>query len=194
MRRRAFLRWWPRRTRQRVVAIVLPVSLLALTALLVVLLVPITGDGDESPGGPGAALVLPAVFHHQNPDMLTQARVLRVIDGDTIDVLLNGEVERVRFYGVDTPERNQPCYDEATQRNRELAGKEVFLMADARERDQHGRLLRYAFTSDGVLVDAFLVAEGYGIAWRDDGAYRDALVELEAETRQLDIGCLWGVD
>lgn len=194
MSRRRFRRWWPRRTRQRVITVALPVTLLALTAVLITLLVPITGDGNDSTGAPAAAPTLGAVFRRQDPGSLTRARVLRVVDGDTIDVVLDGQVERVRYFGVDTPERNQRCYDEARRRNRELVDEEVFLMADVRERDQNGRLLRYVFTSQGMLVDAFLVAEGYGVAWREDGVYRDALVDLEAETRKLDIGCLWGAD
>jgi micrococcal nuclease len=177
-----------------VVTVALPASLLALTVLLNVLLVPITGDGDRPPAPPGATVTLPAIFRQIDPDTLTRARVVRVIDGDTIDVVLGGEVERVRYYGVDTPEENQRCYDEARRRNRDLVvvGEDVLLLADARERDQYGRLLRYVFTSAGVLVDASLVAGGFGVAWREDGTYRDALVDLETETRELDIGCLWG--
>ncbi|MDG2091568.1 MAG: hypothetical protein P8J61_10835 [Gammaproteobacteria bacterium] len=38
------------------------------------------------------------------------AQVRRVIDGDTIDVFLNGEVQRVRYIGMNTPERDEPCY------------------------------------------------------------------------------------
>lgn len=191
MRRRAFLRWWPRRTRQRVVAVVLPASLVVLTVVLIVLLAPITGDG-ESPEPAPAALPLPAMFRNVDTDAMTPARVLAVIDGDTIDVTIDGDFERVRYFGVDTPERGQPCYQEARQRNLGLVDKEVYLMADVRERDDNGRLLRYVFSSDGVLVDASLIADGLGIAWRKDGTLRDALVDLEAETRELDIGCLWG--
>lgn len=195
MTRRPFLRWWPRRTRQRVVTVALPVTLLVLTALLVVLLAPIIGDDDPSDGHPSATVTMPAIFWHQAPDEeLAEARVVHVIDGDTIDVLLDGTVERVRYYGVDAPERGKRCYDEATRRNRELVDTEVFLMPDARDRDDGGRLLRYVFSSAGLMVDASLVAEGLGVAWREDGAFRDELVDLEAETRRHDVGCLWGTD
>ena len=172
----------------------LPVTLLVLTALLILLLAPITGDDDPPASGPAATVTMPAIFWHQVPDELAEARVLRVIDGDTIDVVLSGDVERVRYYGVDAPERNKRCYDEATRRNRDLVGEEVFLRPDARDRDEGGRLLRYVFSRGGLMVDASLVAGGFGVAWREDGAYRDALVDLEVETRRLDVGCLWGKD
>lgn len=119
------------------------------------------------------------------------ARVVGVVDGDTIDVLLNGSRVRVRYFGVNTPERGQRCYAEATQRNRALVGETVYLLPDARETDQYGRLLRYAFTPAGVMVDATLVAEGYGWAWTRDGAYRQQIMGLEAQARQDRTGCLW---
>ncbi len=191
MRRRASLRWWPRQTRQRVVAVVLPASLVVLTIVLIVLLAPITGDGESSQPAP-AALPLPAMFRNVDTHAMTPARVLAVIDGDTIDVTIDGNFERVRYFGVDTPERGQACYQEARQRNLALVDEEVYLLADVRDRDANGRLLRYVFTSNGLLVDASLIADGLGIAWRKDGALRDALVDLEAKTREADVGCLWG--
>ena len=48
--------------------------------------------------------------------------VLRVIDGDTFATSGN---QSVRLFGVDTPERGEECYREATNRLRELAGGEV---------------------------------------------------------------------
>src|SRR3990170_7157966 len=63
-----------------------------------------------------------------------EAQVIRVIDGDTIEVLLEGEAHRVRYVGIDTPETVDPrrpvgCYGrEASRRNRELVeGKTVAL-------------------------------------------------------------------
>ena len=47
-------------------------------------------------------------------------KVLRVIDGDTIDVALNGERHRVRYIGINAPERDEPCFDEATEANIDL--------------------------------------------------------------------------
>lgn len=124
--------------------------------------------------------------------LLIEAEVLDVIDGDTIDVRVGGQEERVRYYGVDTPERGDRCHDEAAARNEELAGARVLLLPDARERDRYDRLLRYVFTEEGESIDARLIAEGLGYAWREDGAYRDTLVALEGEARAREVGCLWG--
>jgi micrococcal nuclease len=122
---------------------------------------------------------------------LTSASVVRIIDGDTLDVLLAGEAERVRIFGIDTAERGEACFSEASARLRALAGAEIRVLADERNRDRSGRLLRYVFTADGLSVDALLISEGLAYAWTDDGAMRDQLVQLEAEARAAHRGCLW---
>ena len=140
-------------------------------------------DSDAVPI-PTLAVALPDL----QPDQarLQEGEVLRVID-----VLVGGREERVRYYGIDTPERGERCYDEASERNEALVGEAVLLLPDARERDPFDRLLRYIFTEGGVSVEARLIAEGLGTAWREDGAYRDELLALEAEARTADAGCLW---
>ena len=116
---------------------------------------------------------------------------MRVIDGDTIDVRVDVAEERVRYYGVDTPERGDACFSEATDRNEQLVGDTVLLLPDARERDRYGRLLRYVFDTQGRSIDGQLIAEGLAHAWTEDGAYRDQLIEVEALASAGDVGCLW---
>jgi micrococcal nuclease len=173
---------------------------------LAVLLGKLSGGGDEAVATPTAgALVSPVAgtpvptatplvaAPDISPDsaLLEQADVVHIVDGDTIDVRIDGREERVRYYGVDTTERGEDCFSEATDRNEALAGERVLLLPDARERDRYGRLLRYMFTEDGRSIEAQLIAEGLGHAWREDGAYRDALVALEGEAEAAGVGCLW---
>lgn len=162
--------------------------LLLLAAALAVALVR-TGvlDGGPGEGGsPAAPVALEADL-----SAAQRAQVLDVVDGDTIDVAIDGRQERVRYYGVNTPERGERCYREAIQRNRELAAGEVLLLPDQRDRDRSGRLLRYVFTPDGRSVDAALVSEGLAWAWTEDGTYREALGQLQAEAEAAKRGCLW---
>ena len=98
------------------------------------------------------------------------ARVLRVIDGDTILVEVGGREERVRYIGVDTPETVAPdrppgCFGpEASAANAALVeGKVVQLERDVSDRDRFGRLLRYVYV-DGTLVNDELVRDGYATA------------------------------
>ncbi|MBI4034636.1 thermonuclease family protein [Candidatus Saccharibacteria bacterium] len=101
-------------------------------------------------------------------------RVVRVDDGDTIVVDMNGVKETVRFIGVDTPETHHPklpvqCYGQkaAAFTGRLLANQSVRLQADSlgTNRDRYDRLLRYVYLPDGQLLDKLLIAEGYGFAY-----------------------------
>jgi micrococcal nuclease len=119
-------------------------------------------------------------------------QVVRVIDGDTIDVRSGGEELRVRLFGIDAPERGEPCAEEATDRLVELAGGVVQLLPDERIEDRFGRQLRYVYAADGTFIDEAMIAEGFAVAWRDDGAFRDDLVTVEEQARAAGTGCLWG--
>ncbi len=121
----------------------------------------------------------------------TRVRVERVIDGDTIDVEAAQTRLRVRFYGIDTPERDERCYTEASARATALVGSAVILVPDARQQDPNGRELRYVFTPEGRSVDATLVAEGLARAWRGDGTLAPRLAAIEDRAKRDHVGCLW---
>jgi micrococcal nuclease len=89
------------------------------------------------------------------------ARVVRVVDGDTIVVSIDHREDRVRYIGIDTPESVKPgtpvqCYAKrASAENKRLA-------SDAEERDRYGRRLAYVYRSDdGLLVNLELARAGY---------------------------------
>jgi micrococcal nuclease len=122
---------------------------------------------------------------------MQRARVVDVVDGDTFDVEIDGVEQRVRFYGIDTSERGEPCFHEATERVTTLLDAEVRLAPDARDSDRFDRLLRYVYTPTGASIDAHMVAAGLAEAWRADGAYRDGLIAIENYAKSERTGCLW---
>lgn len=120
------------------------------------------------------------------------ARVVSVIDGDTIDVEIEGRRERVRYIGINTPERDQPLYREATDANaRWVAEREVRLERDVSDRDRFGRLLRYVYV-DGVLVNEALLLEGYAqlFTFPPDVRYEARLLDAQREGQREGRG-LW---
>ena len=139
---------------------------------------------------PSPPITVETVFCADPAGMQT-GRVLRIVDGDTLHVDLGGVDETVRLYGVDTPERGDACFNEATEALQSLAGERVSLLRDARNRDRSGRLLRYVYAPDGRSIDADLIGGGFAVAWTDDGALRDPLVALERQAQAGDVGCLW---
>jgi micrococcal nuclease len=125
----------------------------------------------------------------------TSAFVSYVIDGDTIVVVLSGEEKRVRYIGMDTPEREDPYYTEATEANKKLVyQQEVWLEKDVSEVDQYGRLLRYVYTLDAVMVNESLVCSGFAVVFTfpPDVRYADRFVECQKTARSAGLG-LWGL-
>ena len=129
------------------------------------------------------------------------ALVTRTVDGDTIDAKIesSGEVVKVRFLGMNTPESVDPrrpvqCFGkEASNRLKELIeGKNVILIDDpkADDRDKYGRWLRNVVrVEDNLDVNATLVAQGYASAYLSFplDAKRKAQIralEQEAKTNQ----------
>jgi len=130
-----------------------------------------------------------------NPDIPTgeQGVVVDVIDGDTADVDINGEIYRVRYIGVDTPERGDFYYQEAADANANLVlNQEIILVQDVSDTDQFGRLLRYVYLTDGTFVNAELVRQGYArqATFPPDVAHADTFNQLEQEAREAGAG-LW---
>lgn len=106
----------------------------------------------------------------------TNATVIRAVDGDTLEVRLDGEEDdvRVRLLGINTPETVDPrrpveCFGkEASSFMHQLVdGKRIRLESDpqADERDKYNRLLRNVFLADGTDVNALMVEKGYAFAY-----------------------------
>jgi endonuclease YncB( thermonuclease family) len=91
-----------------------------------------------------------------------EVTVNRVIDGDTLGTSRG----RVRLFGVDTPERGERCALEAIDRLKSLAGDSVRLEDGPRLTDQFGRVLAYAYSTEGgASIDETLIREGLATAW-----------------------------
>ena len=185
---------WTRQEERRHIALLWP--LLVLLALLVGFLQLLTtGGGATATPTPtpseATATPTPPPFVLPNPASLQQGTVVRIIDGDTIDVTIDGEERRVRYYGVETPDAGKKCSEEAKTRNSELLGTSVRLEPDARDQDEQGRLLRYVFNDDGLSIEAVLISEGLAKAQREDGKYRVRFTTMETDARESNIGCLW---
>lgn len=135
---------------------------------------------------------------------VAHARVVRVVDGDTIVArLAGGRTEHVRYIGMDTPEDVRPgvpvrCFSRrAARRNARLvAGRTVELRFDAERRDRYGRLLAYVYAgtpAHPVFVNARLVSEGFAreYPFPPNTAHAGMMRELRAQAQAARRG-LWG--
>ena len=144
------------------------------------------------PGPPRGTAPIP-------PEHGVSAEVLRVIDGGTIEVSINGETYKVRYIGIEIPETKHPERpgewmgpEAATQNEKLVGGKTVILEKDVLERDEHGRLLRYVWVGD-LMVNVELVRLGYVevSTYPPHVIYQDLFLQLQQEAREAGRG-LWG--
>lgn len=131
----------------------------------------------------------------------TTATVTNVIDGDTIDVRVEGQSDsiRVRYIGIDTPEpyahEIPECGSfEATQRNKELvAGKNITLVSGVKQYDAYGRLLAYIYVGN-TFVNESLVADGYAtvLMIRPNTLYQKEFLDLYQTAKEQKRG-IWSI-
>ncbi|MGB7062032.1 MAG: thermonuclease family protein [Candidatus Zixiibacteriota bacterium] len=134
-----------------------------------------------------AVVLLILVFHPS----FRGIGVEEVTDGDTI-VLENGEV--VRYIGIDTPERDDPFYGEATEANQEMLERgRITLEYDQDRRDRYGRLLAYVWV-DTLLLNAELIRKGLASVYlfSPNLKYRERFISLQREARQKTVG-IWSI-
>ncbi len=127
----------------------------------------------------GAWLIIQSDVLHKrfNTGQISQPGYYKIdhfVDGDTIAVNMNGNIETVRMIGVDTPETHKPntpvqCFgpEAATFTKNLIGNSSVRLQADplGTNRDRYGRLLRYVYLPDGRMVEEQLLSGGYAFAY-----------------------------
>lgn len=122
------------------------------------------------------------------------ATVTRVIDGDTVDVVIDGSASttRVRLLGINTPESVDPrrpvqCFGKEASRALKalVEGKRIALVEDpqADDRDRYGRWLRTLVLDETMDVNATLVRQGYAQAYVDFPMTKARRAELRALQR-----------
>jgi micrococcal nuclease len=149
-----------------------------------------------------AALVLLRPWEELRPDEKSAsatAYVTRVVDGDTVEVRLDGVEEDVRYIGVDTPETVKPgnpveCFGPQASRfnHRLVEGRRVRLVFGVERRDVYGRLLAYVYLG-GRFVNAELVRRGLArtLTIPPNDRFAGRLKRLEIAAARAGRG-LWG--
>lgn len=127
----------------------------------------------------------------------------RVVDGDTIDVVISSKIERIRVIGIDTPEiagsgqAAEPFGAEASAKTKELLSfPYVRLLVDDSqgEKDKYGRLLRHVILSNGKNLGEELLLSGLAREYTYSSAYlyQNAFRQAEAHARENKFG-IWSV-
>ena len=86
-------------------------------------------------------------------------RVIKIVDGDTIDINFHGINERIRLIGVNTPEMDTQEGKKAKEyTSNKLMNKEITFELDKGQRDSYGRLLAYIYI-DGLMFNKMLLQD-----------------------------------
>lgn len=147
-------------------------------------------------------LVTIACSANQDSKDMISAKVINVVDGDTLNVMINDKEETIRLLLVDTPETVhptkpvQPFGPEASQFLKEqLNGKEVQVELGIGERDKYGRLLAYVYV-DKEMVNKLLLEKGLArvaYVFEPNTKYIDEFNSLQEQAQQDEIG-IWSIE
>lgn len=122
------------------------------------------------------------------------------VDGDTIQVDMNGTRETIRFIGMDTPETHKPntplqCYglDASAFTQSRIGSQRIRLVSDSltTNRDRYNRLLRYVVLEDGTYLNKELVAKGYAFAYSFPFSKSNEFSVTMEQAQNAKVG-LWG--
>ena len=128
------------------------------------------------------------------PELHGLYTVVRVVDGDTIIVDIDGAETRVRLIGIDTPESVHPDDTLNSERGQIasdftsalLRGKQVYLEYGEEKTDKYGRTLAYVFLSDKSMVEEELLRSGMAevLTIEPNSKYASFFEKLEAEAQR----------
>ncbi|TXC91496.1 thermonuclease family protein [Metabacillus litoralis] len=130
------------------------------------------------------------------------AEVNRVVDGDTLNVSIDGKEETVRLLLVDTPETVHPTKpvepfgpEASTYMKKLLTGNKVDIELDVGERDKYGRLLAYIYFEE-KMVNKLLLEKGLArvaYVFEPNTKYVDEFYEIQKQAQNKAIG-IWSLE
>jgi micrococcal nuclease len=131
-----------------------------------------------------ASPIIPPLSAQQNGTF----RVVKIVDGDTYDILINGIQTRIRMDGIDAPERGQPYYKASKEYLGRLCEGQMIRL-EVKSKDRFGRTVAKSLISGNRELGAEMIRAG--MAWHFRKYSDDMrLARLEAEARKARKG-LW---
>jgi len=138
----------------------------------------------------------------QPPTKFTETgKVVKVVDGDTVDVSISGQVMRLRLIGLNTPETKDPrkpveCFgkEASDQAKKLLNGKTVSLETDPTQGnvDKYNRFLRFLWIDGKILYNLQMIQDGYAFEYTYNLPYKyqEQFKQAQRDAREKERG-LW---
>lgn len=130
---------------------------------------------------------------------LTEARVLKVHDGDTVTVQMEGKKYRTRLVGIDAPEMGQGVWGKNAKKHLIKIIKQnnwkVLVETDVVKLDKYNRPLVYLWTRDNELINERMLLDGYAALFtiQPNSKYADRFKKAQHIAREKKAG-IWGPD
>ncbi len=130
---------------------------------------------------------------------LQEVQVIKVHDGDTVTLMINGRMRKTRLIGIDAPEMNQrPWGRRAKEHLIDILNHTDWLVAmetDAVTIDKYGRSLVYLWTKKKELINEQMVLDGFAVLFtiQPNSTYADRFKKAEQYARGEKRG-IWGPD
>jgi micrococcal nuclease len=128
---------------------------------------------------------------------LRNARVIKVHDGDTVTIRMDGKRYRTRLVGMDAPEMGQePWGRRAKDHLQELvkeSGGNVLVETDITRYDKYDRLLAYLWLDSKRMVNELMVKDGYAVLFtiQPNSRYADRFIKAQRYARENKMN-IWG--
>jgi micrococcal nuclease len=121
-----------------------------------------------------------------------EAMFLRVVDGDTIHALVNGEDQTIRMLGINAPEKKMPFSNESKLFLEQFVNQTIYLQRDVEDEDKYDRKLRYVFADEGNrFLNLELLELGYVSSYIfGEQTYNKEILRAEEQARNLGLG-IW---
>lgn len=124
------------------------------------------------------AIVYPATLYA----LKHNAKILYVIDGDTLKIMYGGKRQSIRLIGIDAPEskKNSKAFKDSWRSSRDInaivlqgkiarkyvkdlvkKGDRIKIEFDVEKRDRYRRLLGYVYLPDGRMLNDIIIRNGY---------------------------------
>jgi micrococcal nuclease len=141
---------------------------------------------------------------NQTNKQLLSATIVKNVDGDTVNIRLNGKIEKVRMLCIDTPETHhprlgvQPYGQEASDYTKKVlsVGTKVEIKPGIGEgRDKYGRLLAYIYVN-GKMFNEMLLEEGLArvaYIYAPNTQYVDEFYAIQKKAQKKGVG-IWSIE
>lgn len=107
-------------------------------------------------------LLLPLLAFTAPPVYTLKGKAVRIIDGDTFDLLVGTTTHRIRLAGIDAPEKKQDFYNASKQLLGQLCNGQLLTVV-VTDTDRNKRKIADIYTQQKLWINKEMISKG--MAW-----------------------------